>query len=156
MLNEASGAGEAGGGGVRHLIDAYCGSGLFSLCAAVGGASGASGASGAASGASGAAGRWESIVGIETSGSAVEAAQRNAAANRVSRLARFERGEASRIFETLAFDGADAAVIVDPPRRGCDAAFLSQLLRFAPRRIVYVSCETSTQARDLRTLVAAG
>ena len=44
-------------------------------------------------------------------------------------------------------------MIVDPPRRGCDATFLAQLVDFAPARVVYVSCGPDTQARDLRRLL---
>ena len=44
----------------------------------------------------------------------------------------------------------------DPPRKGVDLSFLRQLLRFAPRRVVYVSCGADTLARDLRLLVGAG
>ena len=47
-------------------------------------------------------------------------------------------------------------MIVDPPRKGCGDAFLRQLLQYAPRRIVYVSCAAETQARDLAALLAAG
>lgn len=47
-------------------------------------------------------------------------------------------------------------MIIDPPRGGCDEAFLRQLLEFRPARLVYVSCEPSTQARDLKFLTAGG
>ena len=51
---------------------------------------------------------------------------------------------------------ARSAVVVDPPRKGCDLAFLRQLVDYAPRRIVYVSCSPDTQARDLKLLIGAG
>ena len=44
-------------------------------------------------------------------------------------------------------------MVLDPPRKGCDADFLGQLLRFGPRRVVYVSCNVHTQARDVGVLV---
>ncbi|KAH8097778.1 S-adenosylmethionine-dependent tRNA (m5U54) methyltransferase [Aureococcus anophagefferens] len=50
--------------------------------------------------------------------------------------------------------GVDAVVVVDPPRAGLDARFLGRLLAFAPKRIVYVSCEPATQARDAPRLLA--
>jgi 23S rRNA (uracil-5-)-methyltransferase RumA len=117
-----------------YLIDAYCGSGLFALSAAA---------------------RFEKCIGVETSASAVEAARRNAAANGIAN-AEFVAGSAESIFASVRFQGAQTAMIVDPPRKGCSAAFLMQLLRFAPRRIVYVSCGPDTQARDLRILIDAG
>jgi len=46
--------------------------------------------------------------------------------------------------------------VIDPPRRGCDPDFLRQAIAFSPQRIVYVSCEPATQARDARILVDAG
>jgi 23S rRNA (uracil1939-C5)-methyltransferase/tRNA (uracil-5-)-methyltransferase len=46
--------------------------------------------------------------------------------------------------------------VIDPPRRGCDEAFLLQLLRFAPRGVVYVSCDPATQMRDLKAFLQAG
>ena len=49
----------------------------------------------------------------------------------------------------MGFPGHQTAVLLDPPRRGCDQIFLTQLLAFAPRRLVYVSCSPDTQARDL-------
>lgn len=47
-------------------------------------------------------------------------------------------------------------MIIDPPRAGCDAAFLEQLVSFSPKKLVYVSCGPDTQARDLAFLVAHG
>lgn len=44
-------------------------------------------------------------------------------------------------------------MVIDPPRKGCDESFLSQLLKFGPRRVVYVSCNVHTQARDVGVLV---
>ena len=47
-------------------------------------------------------------------------------------------------------------MVIDPPRKGCDEAFLSQLFSFGPRAVVYVSCDPATQMRDLRVFLAAG
>ena len=47
-------------------------------------------------------------------------------------------------------------VVIDPPRKGCSPGFLDQLFAFAPRRVVYVSCNPATQIRDLAPLIEAG
>jgi 23S rRNA (uracil1939-C5)-methyltransferase len=52
--------------------------------------------------------------------------------------------------------GEHEAAILDPPRAGCEPAALAELLRLAPERLVYVSCEPSTHARDLALLVRGG
>jgi tRNA/tmRNA/rRNA uracil-C5-methylase (TrmA/RlmC/RlmD family) len=127
-------AAEARAGGARFLVDAYCGSGLLALAAAPG---------------------FEQVVGVEVSPTSVAWARENAARNGRANCA-FTRADASAIFAGLAFAGADAAVIVDPPRKGCAPEFLEQLVAFAPRTIVYVSCNPETQVRDLVPLGAAG
>ena len=50
------------------------------------------------------------------------------------------------------FDPDRTCVVIDPPRNGCDESFLSQLVSFAPRRLIYISCNPSTQARDIKEL----
>ena len=47
-------------------------------------------------------------------------------------------------------------MLIDPPRKGCDEVFLSQLFGYGPRAVVYVSCDPATQMRDLRSFIAAG
>jgi 23S rRNA (uracil1939-C5)-methyltransferase len=90
---------------------------------------------------------------IELPGSAVEAAVQNAALNGLANVdtveSTVERGLASL------HDRADA-LLVDPPRRGCGPEVVRQILRSAPRRVLYVSCEPSTLARDLRGLLDGG
>ncbi|MFM8337120.1 MAG: class I SAM-dependent RNA methyltransferase [Opitutaceae bacterium] len=127
---------QAAAGGARFLVDAYCGSGLFALSAASG---------------------FERVAGIEISESSVRFARENAAANGVTN-ATFSAGDAAAIFAGLdaAFVPADTAVVIDPPRKGCDEAFLEQLLAFGPRSVVYVSCDPATQMRDLKHFLAAG
>lgn len=120
--------------GARHLVDAYCGSGLFALSAAP---------------------HFESVSGIEVSAEAVRKAAENAALNLLLNC-RFIAGSAESIFSGLPVKGADTAVIIDPPRRGCDEAFLTQLDAFSPRCVVYVSCAPDTQARDAKALAAMG
>ena len=94
----------------------------------------------------------------------------NAARNGVAH-ARFAAGDVADLFRPLvrergagarggdahdaAFDPARTCVIIDPPRQGCDAGFLDQLFRFAPARVVYVSCDPSTQARDAAAFARA-
>ncbi len=119
-----------GGGSVTHLVDAYCGSGLFCLTAAS---------------------AFVEAVGIEISESSIDWARRNAERNGIANC-RFVQGDASAIFEGVAFPPSRTAVVIDPPRKGSSAEFLDQLLDFGPRRLVYVSCDPATQIRDLARL----
>ncbi len=121
-------------GGATRLVDAYCGSGLFCLAAAR---------------------HFEQAIGVEVSELSVDSAVRNAAANGVAN-ARFVLGDASDIFAHIDFPGSATAVVIDPPRKGSDEAFLAQLVAFGPRTVVYVSCNPATQMRDLRVLLDAG
>lgn len=127
---------QAAASGARFLVDAYCGSGLFALTAAP---------------------AFERVAGIEISESSVRFARENAAANNITN-ASFQAGDASAIFAGLeaSFAPADTAVIIDPPRKGCDESFLKQLFAYGPRAVVYVSCDPATQMRDLRHFLAAG
>jgi 23S rRNA (uracil1939-C5)-methyltransferase/tRNA (uracil-5-)-methyltransferase len=125
---------QARAGGARFLVDAYCGSGLFALASAR---------------------AFERVAGVEVSESSVAFARENAAANGIAN-ATFLAGDASAIFSGLDFPGSDTAVVIDPPRKGCDEPFLKQLFAFRPRSVVYVSCDPATQMRDLRGFVAAG
>ncbi len=120
--------------GARFLVDAYCGSGLLGLCAAP---------------------SFEGVIGVELSPSSVRWAKANAARNGRDNC-QFMAAQASAVFATVPFPGTDTAVIVDPPRKGCGDDFLRQLIAFAPRTIVYVSCNPATQARDVATLREAG
>ena len=118
----------------RYLIDAYCGVGLFG---------------------SSLAGDFEQIAGVEASESAGLWAQGNARINFVEN-ARFMVGAAEAIFEGLTFPSEVTAMIIDPPRKGCDVGFLEQLFAYGPARLVYVSCDPATQARDLKAMCAEG
>jgi 23S rRNA (uracil1939-C5)-methyltransferase/tRNA (uracil-5-)-methyltransferase len=120
--------------GPRFLVDAYCGVGVFGLCGAD---------------------RFERVAGVEVNPTAIELARVNARINGVSNID-FVAGSAEAIFAGLEFPGAETAVILDPPRKGCDEVFLRQLFAFAPARIVYVSCGPDTQARDLKSILAEG
>lgn len=125
---------EAEVAGIRHLVDAYCGVGVFALTGAC---------------------RFEETVGVEVSEAAVALAEENRELNGIANC-RFIAGSAESIFEQVAFRGGETAVVLDPPRRGCDLRFLEQLAGFAPARVVYVSCDPATQARDAKWLVGHG
>ena len=127
-------ASEAAMEGARYLVDAYCGVGLFALSTAK---------------------NFEQVAGVEISEPAVRWAQANAKISGVKNV-RFVIGKAEAIFNGLKFPGAETAVVIDPPRKGCDQSFRDQLMQFRPQRIVYVSCDPATQARDLKEFVADG
>ncbi|WP_269538692.1 class I SAM-dependent RNA methyltransferase [Cerasicoccus fimbriatus] len=118
----------------RYLVDAYCGVGVFALSAAR---------------------DFEQVAGVEINHQAIELARLNAAANGIVNCT-FTIGKSEAIFENLTFPGNESAMIIDPPRAGCDELFLRQLLEFGPKRLVYVSCDPSTQARDLKILREGG
>lgn len=125
---------QACGSGAHFLVDAYCGSGLFSLCLAS---------------------RFEKVVGVEVSETGADWARFNAESNGI-RNAHFLAASAEAIFSQVDFPPAETAVIIDPPRKGCDKAFLDQLFAFGPSRVVYVSCNPATQVRDLVAFREAG
>ncbi|KAF8533184.1 S-adenosyl-L-methionine-dependent methyltransferase [Trichophaea hybrida] len=112
---------------LRYLVDAYCGSGLFTVTC----------------GSS-----VLKAIGVDISADSITYASRNAVANNITN-ASFIAGNAEKIFADIDFPGAETSCIIDPPRKGCDHLFLDQLLEFNPKKIVYVSCNVHTQARDV-------
>jgi len=117
--------------GITHLVDAYCGVGLFALSLAQ---------------------AFESVVGVEISEAAIQLAKVNAQIHAIENV-RFQIGKAEAIFQHIEFTGENTSVIIDPPRKGCDLVFIQQLLDYHPRKIIYVSCDPATQARDLKYFV---
>lgn len=125
----------AGLTGSETVIDAYCGIGTISLFLAR------------------QAGR---VYGVEIVPEAIEDAARNAELNGIEN-ASFEAGPAEVVIPRWREEGITADVIVvDPPRKGCDPALLETILAMQPERVVYVSCNPSTLARDLRVLEDGG
>lgn len=125
----------AGLTGKETVFDLYCGIGTISLFAAR---------------------KAKRVIGVETVPEAVEAARRNAAINSIGN-AEFYSGNAEDVVPELYRQGMKAdVVIVDPPRKGCDEVLLKTLIEMAPERIVYVSCNPSTLARDMKVLHGSG
>ena len=120
----------------RRVLDAYCGAGTITLAAA----------------------RWaRAAVGIEIVPPAIENAKKNAAANGLADRSRFICADAAREIPKLLARGErfDAAIL-DPPRKGADAALLDALAAAKLPVIAYVSCNPATLARDVKRLSAAG
>ncbi len=122
--------------GNEAVIDAYCGIGTIGLVAAARGAA--------------------HVVGVELNRDAVRDAIQNAKANKLQN-ARFFQGDAGRFMAELAEEEQSVDVVfMDPPRQGSDRAFLISLVRLTPKRVVYISCNPETQARDIDFLVKNG
>lgn len=119
---------------VQELYDVYCGVGTFGISAAS---------------------RFQRVIGIELSPAAVRLASENAQRNGAHNCS-FLHGKAEEVFAQVASGSAESAVLIDPPRKGCERDFLDALFAFAPRRIVYVACDPATQARDVRFCLDAG
>ena len=125
----------AGMDGSGLLLDLYCGAGTIGLSMAAD------------------AGR---LIGVEVVPEAVEDARRNAARAGVEN-ASFFCGDAGTIAAQLRQEGtAPTVIVLDPPRKGCDRATLEAAAGMAPERIVMVSCEPSTAARDAAILETLG
>ncbi len=125
----------AGLTGEETVIDAYCGIGTISLFLAQ---------------------KAKKVYGVEIVPEAIEDAKRNAALNNIDN-AEFAVGEAEVVIPAWYKDGVRADVIVvDPPRKGCDEALLQTILKMKPKKVVYVSCNPATLARDLRILEDGG
>ncbi len=117
------------------VIDAYCGIGTISLMAAD------------------YAGK---VIGVEVNAQAVKDAKDNAKRNHCTNVEFICQDAGAFMREQAKRGTAPQVVIMDPPRVGSDDAFLSSLVTMAPERVVYISCNPETQARDLKKLVAKG
>lgn len=125
----------AGLTGNETVIDAYCGIGTISLFLAQ---------------------RAKRVLGVEIVEEAIADARRNAELNGVTN-AEFAVGAAEDVIPRWKEQGVTPDVIVvDPPRKGCDPALLDTMLAMRPERMVYVSCNPSTLARDLQVLAGGG
>ena len=98
------------------------------------------------------------VIGIEIVPQAVEDARENARMNGITN-AEFICGAAESVMPRMAAKNTETGeniVIVDPPRKGCDAKLLECIINMAPRKIVYISCDPATLARDIRILGEGG
>lgn len=122
--------------GDETVLDIYCGIGTISLLFAQ---------------------KAKKVVGIEMVPEAVEDAKRNAVQNGITN-ASFLLGQAEYVIPALfEKEGFYADVIViDPPRKGCENAVLDTMIAMKPKKIVYVSCDVATLARDLKILMENG
>lgn len=138
LAGAGAASGAAGGekGPVR-LLDAYCGTGTIGVCAA-------------------AADERVTVTGVEQVTGAVSCARRNARANGVDMRCEFVCADATAWMAGEGSRSGFDAVIMDPPRAGSTPEFLAGVLRLAPARVSYVSCNVVTQARDLEVLRAGG
>lgn len=125
----------AGLTGKERVIDAYCGIGTISLIAAR---------------------KAKEVIGVELNKDAVRDAVTNAKRNQIKNVS-FYTKDAGEFMVQMAEQKEHADVVfMDPPRAGSDEAFLSSVLKLSPDKIVYVSCNPETLARDLKYLTNRG
>ncbi len=128
--------------GTETVWDLYCGIGTITLSMAR---------------------RARHVYGVEIVEQAITDARANAVLNGIDNVT-FFTGKAEEVLPAeqarLAHEGSAGAypdvIVVDPPRKGCDSACLETILRMSPSRVVYVSCDSATLARDLRILCDGG
>lgn len=111
----------------RYLVDAYCGSGFIGICCSD---------------------KMERVLGVEVSEQAAQSAAENAKLNSIENC-KFIAGDAEKIFKEVDTPNELTTVIMDPSRKGSNQGFLKQLSEYKPKKIVYISCNVNTQARDM-------
>lgn len=121
--------------GSERVVDAYCGIGTITLLLAK---------------------RAHEVIGIENVPQAVEDAQRNAQRNNLCNV-QFLCEESEAALPRLVNEGLTLdALVMDPPRKGADEAFLRAVIESGVRRVLYISCNPATLARDCRILTDSG
>ena len=119
-------------GSADTVLDAFCGTGSIALALA---------------------GSAHRVVGVESFKAAIKDAKRNAFNNNITNC-KFIKGACEDIISGL--DEQFDVVILDPPRTGCKPALIEAIVQISPQRVVYVSCNPATLARDLKIFVQAG
>ena len=121
--------------GTETLLDLYCGTGTIGLSMAA---------------------HAGHVVGVEVVPAAVEDAKKNAQLNGITN-AEFFCGDATQIAARFRESGmAPDVIVLDPPRKGCGEALVHTVAAMTPQRVVYVSCDPATLARDLKTFAGEG
>lgn len=121
--------------GDELVADLYCGAGTISLLLAS---------------------RAKQVIGIEIVEPAIRDAEENARRNGVKNVT-FHAAAAEKLLPDMVGKGLRPDVVVlDPPRKGCEESVLQAIIKCAPKRVVYVSCDVATQARDARVLCHGG
>ncbi|EAW13025.1 tRNA (uracil(54)-C(5))-methyltransferase [Aspergillus clavatus NRRL 1] len=116
---------------IKYLLDAYSGSGLFTITLSP---------------------LFKSSLGVDVAGDSIISARENARANALPNTG-FAAADAAVLFKDVPYPPEQTLLVIDPPRKGCSDDFLRQLLSYGPRRVVYVSCNVHTQARDVAVMV---
>lgn len=121
--------------GKETIIDAYCGIGTMGIIASS---------------------KAKQVIGVELNGDAIRDAISNAKRNKIDN-AKFYEADAGDFMEAMALEGAKAdAVIMDPPRSGSTEKFIDSIAKLKPKKVVYVSCNPETLARDLKYFKTKG
>ena len=121
--------------GEETVLDAYCGTGTIGIIASK---------------------KAKRVVGVELNADAVKDAKVNAELNGVGNIEFFEDDAGRFMVKSAAKGDKYDVVIMDPPRAGASLDFLKSLVTLAPKKIVYISCNPETQARDLSYLTRKG
>ena len=116
---------------IKYLLDAYSGSGLFTITLSP---------------------LFKSSLGVDVDSHSINSARDNARDNNLPNTG-FAANDAATLFKDVPYPPDQTLLVIDPPRKGCSEDFLRQLLTFGPRRVVYVSCNVHTQARDVAVMV---
>jgi 23S rRNA (uracil1939-C5)-methyltransferase len=122
----------AGLNGHELVWDLYSGLGFFSLALAK---------------------KAKMVIGVELSESAISDARLNADANKIKNV-EFIKGDAETILPEL--NGQPDLIVIDPPRKGCDKNFITFLAQTKPKKVIYISCNPDTFARDANQLITEG
>ena len=121
--------------GRETVVDAYCGTGTIGIIAGS---------------------HAKQVIGVELNADAVRDARNNAKNNKIQNI-QFYQNDAGRFLLEMQEQGARVdVVLMDPPRSGSSEEFLSAVAHIAPRRVVYISCNPETLARDLKYLTGNG
>lgn len=121
--------------GEQAVLDAYCGTGTIGLTMAK---------------------NAQKVLGVEINADAIRDAKENATLNGIQNV-EFYNEDAGEYISFLARKKEKIDVVItDPPRAGCSMKFLKSLIELSPKRVVYISCNPETLARDLNVLVKSG
>ena len=125
----------AGLTGNERVIDAYCGIGTIGIIASA---------------------KAKEVIGVELNPDAVRDARINTRENKIQKV-QIRQGDAGAFMEAMAETGEHADVVfMDPPRAGSDEKFMASLLKLNPKKVIYISCNPETMARDLNYLTKKG